>query len=246
MPGREHFGPEPSELLVHDEPHPCPYLPGQIARLPFRLPLARLDRCALAARLRQGDRRQGRLLYRTECPACRACEPIRVDVTAFRPSRTQRRIFRRGEVLFTAEIGDPAASAEKLSLYRRHKLERGLLAPGESTSAAAYWQFLVDTCTETYEIQYRYRGALVGVAVVDRAADALSAVYCYYDPRFSRFSPGTYSILKQISLCQRWGLRYLYLGLYIAACRPMCYKAQYLPHERLIDGEWRPFESARP
>ena len=32
---------EPPELLVHDEPMQCPYLPEQTARLPLRLPLAR-------------------------------------------------------------------------------------------------------------------------------------------------------------------------------------------------------------
>ena len=51
-----------------------------------------------------------------------------------------------------------------------------------------------------------------------------------------------YSILKQVELCRAWGLRYLYLGLYVADCRSMAYKAGYLPHERLLDGEWVRFD----
>jgi arginine-tRNA-protein transferase len=48
-------------------------------------------------------------------------------------------------------------------------------------------------------------------------------------------------VLKQIGLCRQWGLRYLYLGLYVAGNRPWPYKARYTPHERLIDGAWQRF-----
>ena len=82
----------------------------------------------------------------------------------------------------------------------------------------------------------------VGVAITDHAAGALSAVYSFYDPDYGWLSPGVYSILMQVSLCRRWGLRYLYLGLYVGGCRAMRYKASYLPHERLIDGAWRRFD----
>ena len=54
------------------------------------------------------------------------------------------------------------------------------------------------------------------------------------------------SILKEIELCRRWGLRHLYLGLYVAGCRPMEYKASYLPHERLVGGKWQRFERRDP
>jgi arginyl-tRNA--protein-N-Asp/Glu arginylyltransferase len=79
------------------------------------------------------------------------------------------------------------------------------------------------------------------VAIVDRGERSLSAVYCYYDPTFGRFSPGVYSILYQLELCRRWGLPHLYLGLTIEGCKAMTYKRRYLPHERLIGGEWQRF-----
>jgi leucyl-tRNA---protein transferase len=227
---------------VYDAPSRCPYLPGQTARLPLRLPARPLRPEEFAKRLQAGDRRQGLLLYRASCPACHACEPIRVDVNAFVADKTQRRIFRRGEATLQTQIGRPAVTREKVALYNRHKLERGLLVGDGLVNADGYEQFLVETCTDTIEMTYRYDRILVGVAVADRAADALSAVYCFYNPDFARFSPGTYSVLKQVALCRAWGLRYLYLGLYIADCRAMNYKARYLPHERFIDGTWRRFE----
>jgi arginyl-tRNA--protein-N-Asp/Glu arginylyltransferase len=236
----------PPEWLVSDTPVRCPYLPRKTARLPLRLPLRPLNADQLAQRLEAGDRRQGLLLYRPTCPACNACEAIRIDVNAFTPSKTQRRVFRRGEAAFDTRIGRPTLTAEKVALYNRHKIERDLLVSREVVDAAAYEQFLVETCTDTVELSYRHAGKLVGVAIADRARNALSAVYCFYDPAHGMLSPGTYSILKQIALCRSWGLRYLYLGLYVADCRSMRYKALYLPHERLIGGEWRRFERRVP
>jgi arginine-tRNA-protein transferase len=87
-------------------------------------------------------------------------------------------------------------------------------------------------------MRYRVGRETLGIAIVDIAEDALSAVYCYWDPKFASLSPGTYSIMKQIELCRRMGFRYLYLGLYIADCRPMAYKARFKPHQRFIDGRW--------
>lgn len=236
----------PLELLVHDEPGRCPYLPSETARLPLRLPLRHLGGRELSRCLLAGDRRQGPLLYRPSCPTCKACQAIRVDARTFRPDKTQRRIFRKGEARLQLEIRGPSVSEEKVLLYNRHKLERHLLVFQELLDDAGYEQFLVDSCTETIELSYRHEGKLVAVAVADRAADALSAVYCYFDPAYEKLSPGTYSILKEIDLCRRWGLRYLYLGLYVAGCRPMEYKASYLPHERLVGGKWQRFERRDP
>jgi arginyl-tRNA--protein-N-Asp/Glu arginylyltransferase len=85
-------------------------------------------------------------------------------------------------------------------------------------------------------------GTNADVTVADRGSQSLSAVYCAFAPHFSDVSLGTYCILKQIEACRAWGLRYLYLGLYVADCRHLAYKARFLPHERLVRGEWRRFD----
>lgn len=229
---------EPPELLVDDRLFPCPYLAGRTARLPMRLPGRMLDREELSVRLAAGDRRQGIFLYRTACPTCRACEPIRLDTHEFRPTKTQRRTLRRGDEIIQTLLRAPSVTGEKVGLYNRHKLERGLLIRGDLIDPAGYEDFLVESCVETIEITYRVAGKLIGVAVADRAADALSAVYCYFDPAFEKLSPGTYSILKMIEICRRWNLRHLYLGLFVAGSATMAYKARFLPHERLVGGEW--------
>jgi len=235
------FGSEPTEWVVHDEPSPCVYLDGRTARLPLRLPVRPLRPDELARRLREGDRRQGLLLYRPACPACSACEAIRLDTTSFRPSRSQRRAYRRGEETIETFIGAPSATPEKVLLYNRHKLDRGLMVGDDLLDLRSYREFLVETCTETIELEYRLDGELVAVALVDRSDEGLSAVYAFFDPNHSALSLGTYSIMKQLDLCREWGLRYLYLGLYVAGSPPMEYKTRYRPHERRVDGRWQTF-----
>jgi len=242
--GQPSFPPynDPLELIVYDELGPCPYLPGQVARMPLRIPLRRLSREEFDRRLETGNRRQGRLLYRTQCPACSACEPIRVIVDKFVPGKTQRRVLRQGERAFRVEFGPPELTRDRVALYNRHKQVRGLMRDDGALGASGYEAFLVDTCCETFELRYFVDDKLVGVAVVDRGDDALSAVYTYYDPDYEHLSPGVFSVLTQIELCRRWGLSHLYLGLYVEGCSRMTYKGRYTPHERLINGRWRRFD----
>jgi leucyl-tRNA---protein transferase len=234
---------QPPELVVHDELQPCPYLQDRVSRLPLRIPARGLERQELEVRLSRGDRRQGLFLYRPACPGCVACEPIRLDLTRFRANRSQRRTLLRGDGLVSVELGEPVADQERVTLYNRHKALRGLSAGQGEVDVRSYREFLAMTCCDTVEIRYRISGQLVGIAIADRSSEALSAVYCYYDPGHEKLGLGTYSILKQLELCKMWGLRYLYLGLYIAESAHMRYKARFLPHERLLDGKWIEFTS---
>ena len=168
------------------------------------------------------------------------CRRFRVpqDVATFRPDETQRRVLRRGQRELTWQVGEPIADEQRVALYNRHKELRGLAARQSEVDLRSYREFLAMSCCDTLEIRYRLGDTLVGVAIADRASDSLSAVYCYYDPSYERLALGTYSVLKELELCRLWGLRYLYLGLYIAESAHMRYKAAFLPHERLLEGKW--------
>jgi arginyl-tRNA--protein-N-Asp/Glu arginylyltransferase len=227
------------ELVVYDQPEACPYLPGQTCRLPLRMPLRKLSQAEFDARLEAGERRSGPLLYTTHCPNCQACQPLRMDVNLFTPSRTQTRVRKRGLKLFRTEIGPARVESERVALYNRHKHERGLARGEQRIDLENYHEFLVHTCCDTREMAYYLDDKLVMVAIIDVGAISLSAVYTFFNPDISHLSPGTYSVLEQVDLCRRWNRRYLYLGYYVVGSEHMVYKAQYRPHERLIDGEWR-------
>jgi arginyl-tRNA--protein-N-Asp/Glu arginylyltransferase len=235
-------GREPPELVVYDASHPCPYLDGREARMPMRLPTRAVTPAELDLRLAEGDRRHGPFLYRPTCPECRACEALRIDADDFELSRTHKRVLKRGDRELTMELRDPVADEERLALYEEHKRGRDLVSgSGDTLDLKGYQGFLVDRSVPSFEIAYRHEGKLVGVAVSDRGQLGLSAVYCFWDPSVPHLSIGTYSILKHLELVRRWGMRYLYLGLYVDGNAHMAYKARYLPHERLIAGRWQRF-----
>jgi len=232
------------QLVVFDQLEECPYLPGRTARLRLRAPLRQLTPDQLDARLAAGDRRNGSLLYRATCPECQACQALRLPVAEFRPSRNQRRVLRRGDRAIKISVGRPQVDQRRVQLLNDHARLRGLEPEGGELDQEGYWAFLIDSCCDTYEVAYHHEGELLGAAICDRGRRGLSAVYCYWDPRKARLSPGVYSILKLVELCRGSGIEHLYLGYYIAESPHMRYKGEYLPHERLIAGTWRRFEGA--
>ncbi len=233
----------PPEVVVHDQEQDCVYLPGRRARQPLRQPLRRLTPAELDVRLEAGDRRAGTLLYNQACRACQACEPLRVDVRAFRPSRSQRRAQAKGDQAVTVQLGPVEVDDARLALYRAHESGRDLDRDGRPPiDAVGYESFFATSCAEGFELRYFVDGRLAGVALTDRGARSLSAVYTFWDPAHAALSLGTYSILTQIRLARSMGLDWVYLGLAIRENHSMAYKLAFMPHERRIDGAWRRFE----
>jgi len=228
--------------VVWDQPEPCPYLPGQTARQPLRLPYRALQHAEFDAQLDSGDRRSGPLLYTTQCPSCSACEPLRVPVARFEASESQRRVIRRNVDVVQVEMGPLAVDQERLTIFNRHKFERGLSTTGEPMTATAYRQWFIDTCADTREIRYRVGGRLVAVSIIDFGATSASSVYHYFDPDHAQRSLGVYSVLVEIELCRELGLEWYYLGYYVRDCSHLAYKATYWPHERRIGGVWTSFD----
>jgi len=227
--------------VVWDQLEDCPYLPGQVARLPLRMPIAKLLPDEFDRLLEDGERRSGRMVYRTHCPACSACEPIRLPVARFEPTPSQRRVLKRNADRITVEVGEPLLTWDRLILYNRHKQERGLAIRDEPLTAQGYRTWLIDTCTETREVRYLVEGRLVGVSILDFGKRSASSVYHYFDPDHSGRSIGVYSVLKEIELCRQAGVQWYYLGYYVRACGKLSYKASYWPHQRRVDGDWTEF-----
>ena len=232
----------PPEIVVHDQEEACAYLPGRRARQPLRAPVRPLTGAEFDERLAAGDRRAGTLLYNQACPACAACEPVRVDVRAFAPSRSQRRAHAKAQAAVTVALGPIEVDEARVALYRVHERGRGLDRDGRPpVDALDYESAFAMSCVDGFEVRYTVAGQLAGVAITDRGARALSAVYTYWDPTHAALSLGTFSILTQIALARRWGLDWLYLGLAIRDNHSMAYKLAFMPHERRIAGTWHRF-----
>lgn len=226
---------------VIDEADRCSYLPEQTARMPLSLPHNRVSPEQLDELLAAGYRRSGWFFYHTQCPNCTACEPLRLSVAQFQPTRSQRRVLRRGDCQLRVKLQKPSLDARRLSLFNAHRHSRALSHGESAADAADYQAFLINAHCDVVELSLWLDDLLIAVSITDVGARSLSAVYCYFDPLYASFSPGTYAILRQIELARSTEREWIYLGMYVAANRHLNYKAKFAPHQRWVGGKWVAF-----
>ncbi len=229
-----------SEVIVHDELQSCPYLDEQVACMPLRLQLAPMVGDAFDDSLAAGDRRVGRMVYRTACPECAACQPLRIPVRDLQLTRSQRRVARRNRDV-RVEVGSAIVDEPRLHLFNRHRLERDLATSGRAMSADEYAGWFVQSCCRTVEMRYLVGDRLVGVGIVDVGEQDTSSVYFYFDPDEGKRSLGVLSVLTEAGWLRARGGRHHYLGLYVGDCDHLSYKTRFFPHERRSEGQWQRF-----
>jgi len=231
-----------SLIVVQDQHQPCPYLPGQIARMPLRLPIGEVTAEATDRLLELGYRRSGDFVYRTQCPACQQCQPTRVDVDRFRQTRSMKRVWQRGERQLVCRFGQPVVDSGRIEMFNRHRSERGLGQNDSPVDGESYRSFLVESCCETVELSIYDGQQLIAVSVFDVGRISTSAVYTFFDPDAGKFSLGTYAVLKQIEWAKEYFRRFVYLGMYVADNRHLNYKARFRPQQRREGDQWVNYE----
>lgn len=219
----------------------CPYFrDGRPNRTAFALPGAQLEPREYEAAMSLGMRRSGALVYRPVCPTCRRCQPFRIDAQRFELSRSQKRVKKRCDGLFTVDVTRPVMDAEHLELYARYQADQHG-ADGQTADEDSYERFLCETVADTWELTWRDENKkLVAVGIVDVVPDGISTVYFFWDPSLRNLSIGVYSALYEIELCRRWNKRYYYLGYLVAGSKTMSYKASFSAGEVWNGTTWVP------
>jgi leucyl-tRNA---protein transferase len=220
-------------------PAPCPYLPDETQQLRYVEAVPALDRSSYMVLLRQGWRRFGSSAFRPECPACAACQSLRVPVDTFRPSDSQRRVWRKNHGDVEVRTAEPSWSPEREALLARfHQFGHETKRWAENSVGL---HFFVDNPFRTEEWSYWLGERLIGVGYVDALAEALSAIYFFHDPDEHRRSLGTFNILTMIERAKQRHVPHVYLGYYVGGCRSLEYKRRFAPNELLGGGVWSPF-----
>ena len=187
--------------------------------------------------LDKGYRRYGKELYRPDCKTCTECQIIRIPVNEFVMTKSQKRVWSRGNKVIKHKIVKPEYNAEKVIIYQKYLdfQHQDINDPRkkEKVNEQYYKEFLVNTFLgdKTYELQLHIENKIVGVGIIDKVNNILSAVYFMFHPDYNKYSLGTYAILLGIDLAKKWNLEYYYPGYFIKNCKAMNYKSKFGPSE---------------
>lgn len=220
----------------------CAYIPGKRMRMNYK----RVDvvsKTFATSVAQRGWRRFGRNFFYPACADCIECKSIRIDVSNYKYSKSQRKTINRNDET-KIRIQEPSITQEHINLYNKyHAYKAGKDGWNhQDISRQEYYDNFVDGAHDFgKELLYFIDGKLVGVDLIDILDDGVSSVYCYYDPDYPRYSLGTYSLLYEIKLAEMLGLECVYLGYWVDGCKAFEYKENFRPIE-ILEGYPRTFE----
>ncbi|MCG7521209.1 arginyltransferase [Ruegeria sp. Ofav3-42] len=220
-------------------PQPCPYLEGRMERKLFTALQGEGADQLNNSLSQQGFRRSQNVLYRPSCSDCAACLSARINVSAFRPSKSQKRAAKRNSYL-QRKANSPWATDEQYELFRRYLDTRHADGGMADMDVFEFAAMIEETPIRSRVVEYADpdTGDLIGVSLTDVLDDGLSMVYSFYDPQQPQNSLGTYMILDHIDIAREAGLPYVYLGYWVPGSPKMGYKARFSGLEAYIQGNW--------
>jgi len=215
----------------------CPYLDNRQSASILVDPEHKIDETLFALLSRSGFRRSGDMLYAPKCPSCKACISVRIPSQQFKPTRSQKRVWKRNSGL-SVVLEDVRFEQAHFDLYLKYQKARHADSSMCDDDPAKYISFIDSYYSDSKFLCFYLDKTLIGISVIDQFNDGLSAVYTFFDPEQAARSIGTYAILYIIKYARLHNINYVYLGYWIKNSSKMSYKSQFHPLQGYIDKQW--------
>jgi arginine-tRNA-protein transferase len=151
---------------------------------------------------------------------------LRVDLTRWQPSKSQRRTLRRNEDL-DVEVGPAEPAKEEETLFNRHKTRFDDNVP-ESLS-----EFLGEepngVPTPCLQVSVRQEGRLVAASFLDLGQRSCSSIYGIFEPEERKRRLGIFTLLREMLYAKEQGIDFYYLGFACLEASPYDYKKELRP-----------------
>ncbi|OQY35622.1 MAG: hypothetical protein B6241_00060 [Spirochaetaceae bacterium 4572_59] len=168
----------------------CPYLKGMPYKQEYFCAYG-VDSSEFQTLLDQRWRRFGIVFFRPVCPDCMKCIPIRVDVSRFKPSSSQRRVLKKNRET-TVLFSELTYREDLFAVYEKHSR----IKFDQTVTEEEFFRNFFQPAVPSFQSEFYVDEKLIGFGILDESGSGLSTVYFSYDPDYSSLSPGTYSILE--------------------------------------------------
>ncbi|MBK9153970.1 MAG: arginine-tRNA-protein transferase [Chloracidobacterium sp.] len=166
--------------------------------------------------------------------------PLRIRLSEFRMSRSQRRTASRNSDTRTV-IRPAYPNFEADELFMRHSSRFDERPP----SSLAEYLFIPDPArvpSETLEAAVFKADRLIATSYFDVGRESVSGIYAMFEPDEERRRLGIYTMLKEIEFAIASGRSFYYLGYTYEGCSFYDYKKQFIGTEAFDwEGRWEPF-----
>lgn len=166
---------------------------------------------------------------------------VRLPLKRYTCSKSLRKIARRNSAHFQSAVAPASLDAEKEELYQKYsKSFAGILSPSLHDSLLDGGE---QNVYNTYEITVRENGKLVACSFFDIGIKSAASILGFYDPAYSAYSLGLYTMLEEINYCQQRGMPYFYPGYVVPGYHRFDYKLRIgdVEYFDLRTRSWLPF-----
>jgi arginyl-tRNA--protein-N-Asp/Glu arginylyltransferase len=146
----------------------------------------------------------------------------RLPLESYEFSKSLRKIMRRNSAHFRTYVAPGSLTLKKEALYQKYR------AGFPGILAASLRDSLLDggkhNIYNTYEITVYDGRKLVACSYFDLGVTSAASILGFYDPEYSAYSLGLYTMLAEINYCMQQGMSWFYPGYVVPGYHRFDYK----------------------